>query len=637
MKNIYLAQPNNVVSGKVYFPYAVGTLAAYAWQFDSINKEYRLCDFIYKKDPVDFVCTKIEDPYLIGFSCYMWNVEYNLALAASIKNKWPDCIIVFGGQQVPDDTTMLKDNSFIDILIHGEGEQTFYLILDSFLSGGELDAIPNISFRDGAERIRTEKKIYRDVSEYPSPYSSGLFDRMLESGREEGLDFDAVLETNRGCPYGCIYCYWAGTETNFRVFPIERVFADIYWISKNQISFCICADSNFGILPRDQQIAEYLIACKKEFGFPKMFETAAAKNKDDVVFEIHKKLNAENLCCGISMAVQSFSPTVLENIGRKNISIENFSQQLERYRNEGMSTYTDIILGLPGETFESFCAGIFKAIEAGQHTSINIHPCEVLPNTILYLPEIRDKYKIKTVRAMNQDHAVFDPDNSTYSSRSEIIVSTNTMTEQDWSKAMRLATSVQSFHSFGLLKFIAIYLRKAKNISYEKFYMRLYDWIDKESRFVKSVSDDVFSNLDLFLSNRGSLCYYNPRFTNTYLYFREGLFLCCIEELNAFYDEISRYLVQYFDDRSIYADLLQFQKAKVIKPADPAMTIHFEYDWQNYFENVYDNSTVYPEKKPIVLQADECTDKTWKDYIYNKIWFGKRENKMVRVFRYGRT
>lgn len=633
MKNIYLAQPNNVISNKVYFPYAIGEIAAYSWQFEEIKQEYCLCDFIYKKDPIETVVTKMKDPYLVGFSCYMWNIEYNLALAALIKKNWPDCIIAFGGQQVPDDTKMLEKHSDIDILLHGEGEHTLYDLLLCLHSGSDLENVNNISFRKNGSPTQTQKLTYHDVSAYPSPYTQGLFDGILRDGRNTGLDFDAILETNRGCPYGCIYCYWAGTEKNFRQFPIERVNAEILWFAVNKISFCICADSNFGLLDRDKEIAHLIVECKKKYGFPQKFETAAAKNKDDDVFEIHKKLNDAEMCCGISVAVQSFSPTVLENIGRKNISLSNYSHQLERYRKEGMATYTDFILALPGETFDSFCRGIFCALEAGQHDSISIHPCEVLPNTILYSDKLREKYGIRTVRGLFQDHTLYDPKNSTYSSRVEVIISTNTMSESEWYSALCIGTCVQSFHSFGLLKFIAIYLRKAANISYFDFYMNLYDWIMKNSPFIQSVIDEVFDNAKRFIAGKGSLCYYNPTFSNAYLYLREGLFLLCLENLETFYTEVKQYLSLYFTDPVLFEDLLKFQKAKLLRPGDSAVTLSFQYDWQDYFADIFNMNYLIPQKKEIFLTAKKCDTDNWTDYIHDKIWFGKRENKMLRHFK----
>ncbi|MGN0444384.1 MAG: radical SAM protein [Acutalibacteraceae bacterium] len=633
MKNIYLAQPNNNLSQEVYLPYAAGTIAAYAFQNDKIKENYRLGEIIFLKLPVDEVVKNLENPFFVGFSSYMWNIEYNLALAERIKSTYPECIIAFGGPQIPDDTTYLEKYPFIDILMHGEGERTFLSLLLVLLEKGDLSSIKNISFRSEDRRvIHTEKEIFRNIVDYPSPYSMGIFDSIVENEAYSGLRFDAVLETNRGCPYSCIYCYWAGTESNFRQFGLERVFGDLDWMAKHKIIYCICADSNFGILKRDHEIAKYLVNLKNKYGYPQKFETSAAKNKDDFVFEINRLLNSANLNCGISVAVQSFSPTVLENIGRKNISTDNFAKQMEKYRNEGMSTYTDFILGLPGETYESFCQGLFCAIESGQHSSINVHPCEVLPNTVLYLRETIEKYDIKTIRStLCQDHVIYNRENK-FGSRSEIIVSTNTMSKSDWRRAMRLSVCVQSFHSFGLLKFFAVYLRKSKNVSYYDFYMSLFKWIESESSFTKRTLDRVCASIDSFLEEKSSLFFYDSRFSDSYLSFKEGLFLSCAAEIDEFFDDIKNYLYTYFNEEELFEDLFMYQKEIIKLPYKPQTEITVKYNWQDYFSDIFDKSKVSPRRVETRLVSDFCKEDNWFDYTRNNIWYGKRENKMLRKF-----
>lgn len=632
MKNIYLVQPSNILSGEIFLPYAAGAIAAYAWQFEDIRTTFHLGKIFFKKEPFQDVLAAMKSPFLVGFSCYMWNVEYNLALAQRVKQRWPNSVIAFGGPQVPDDTTYLSDYPFIDVLMHGEGEKTFHRVLLDLATAQSLSNIPNLSFRNELGLVHTKKELNHDLSAFPSPYLSGVFDEIVHAPENANLRFDAVLETNRGCPYSCIYCYWAGTEQNFRQFSMEKIKADLLWMAKNRIVYCICADSNFGILERDQETVEYLISLKEKYGFPQKFETSSAKEKNDAVFQINKALDQAGLNCGISVAVQSFSSDVLERIGRKNMSIRTFETQIEKYRKAGMSPYTDFILGLPGETFTSFCSGIFAALEAGQHKSINIHPCEVLPNTILYLPQTREKYGIETIVSTHyQEHTTFEK-NQLNGSRSEIIVATNTMKRQEWKRAMQISICVQSFHSFGLLKYIAIYLRKAQEICYEDFYTRLFTWIESESHRVRALLDEVCHNIDLFLEGKSGLFYYNPIFANAYLSFKEGLFLRCAYDQHAFYEELKPFLQSFFTDRLLFDDLYLFQQRSIMLPSSKDLSILFQYDWKDYFDRLYDKDNLYPQKEPTLMATGGCKASNWKDYTKKYIWYGKRENKMLRVF-----
>lgn len=629
MKNVYFVQPNNELSESLFLPYAVGTIAAYSFSRQEINREYRLCEFIFTKRKIEELLEEMDEPYIVGFSNYMWSVEYNLDLASAIKKKWPDCVIAFGGVQVPDDTEYLDKYPFIDLLMHGEGEEIFYNILIALSEKKELDNVLNISYRKNGTPIQTKKHGGCSLEEYPSPYTMGLFDYIVNDPQNKNTQFDAIIETNRGCPYGCIYCCWAGNKAGFRQFSIERVKGDLKWMATHRISFCICCDANFGILERDESIAEYIVELKKEYGYPQKFETTAAKNKDDLIFRINSKLDAGSLNRGISLAVQSMSPEVLEIIGRKNMSVKNFSAQVAKYRESGMYTYTDLILGLPGETLESFCRGLFEVIEAGQHYSINVSRLEFLPNTKMYSKSFVEKYNLKTIRSLLcQIHSSVDNDMK-YASRSEIVVETSTMSMSQWRKAQRISICVQGLHSLGLLRFFAIYLRKAKALSYYDFYMNLYEWIETESTVVKRILDKVCASFDVFLKGEGNLFFWDPRFGRVYWEFYEGLFLCCAAELDDFYEEIRKYVCRYFDDEILFEDLYLYQKNIIALPARPAKEFETVYDWISYFDKMYDSDCTVPDKKLLTLRVEESQIDNWEDYARVKVWYGKRSGTTV--------
>ncbi len=629
MKNVYLIQPNSVLSTVVYLPYSIGTIAAYSFQHQSIKDTYRLCDFIFIQTDIEEALKDIVDPYIAGFSCYMWNIEYNLALAKAVKEKYPECIIVFGGPQIPDSTEFLEEYPFADITIHGEGETVFYSILTALKNRTELSEVANISLRCGDRYIKTEKAAPGDLSDFPSPYTMGLFDGLLKSEKYKNIRMDTVLETNRGCPYGCIYCYWARSGTNFRKFSLERVKGDIEWIAKNKIGYCVCADSNFGILDRDEQIADYVIEMKAKYGYPEKFETAATKNKDDFVFRINKKLEDSGLNRGISIAVQSMSPVTLEIIGRKNMSVNNLTEQLQKYRKHNIDTYTDLILGLPGETLESFCQGLFQVIEAGQHYSVSVHRLEMFPNTIIFSDEMKDKYQIKTMRSqLCQHHSKFLNKNG-MSSRSEIVISNSTMNTSEWEIAFKVATCAQSFHCLGLLRFFAVYLRKAKNVSYYDFYMNLYSWIQNESKCIKALLEKAFKTVKPFLEGKSNLFFADERFGDIYWAFDEGLFLTCVADIENFYGEIKLYLKQYFNDDELFTDLFTYQKETVALPCDCEKTMQFKYDWCNYFSNIFDSEYTQPSKKDITVKIGKTSTQNWQDYARQIVWFGRRNGKTI--------
>jgi putative methyltransferase len=280
-KNVYLIQPNSRTGDTISLPYAVGVVAAYSLQVPTIRENFVFPTFLYKKEPLDTAMKNIKDPSVVGFSNYMWNCDYNVALAEKIKHRFPECIIVFGGHHVPDNTEYLDRHPFLDILVHGEGEEVFARILCALVDNADFSLIPNISFREkNGNILKTEKKTL-SLRENPSPYSDGLFDTLLAE-KEDGVQVDAVIETNRGCPHHCAYCCWVAPK--IRMLPEEKVYREIAWLSNNRIGYCFCADANFGMFSRDESFADAVIAARQTTGSRKSSKSHAPRGSRTLSF-----------------------------------------------------------------------------------------------------------------------------------------------------------------------------------------------------------------------------------------------------------------------------------------------------------------------------------------------------------------
>ncbi len=575
----------------------------------------------------------IEAPFLVGFSCYMWNVEYNLALAKMVKEKWPDCIIAFGGPHVPNDRSYLDQYEQIDILLFGEGERVFYALLSSFLKNEPLSTVGSIAFRCDGDVVETDKVQKLCDCDYPSPYANGYFDYILDDERYRDYQFDAVLETSRGCPYNCAYCYFIASGRTLRKFSDARVKADLDWMAQHKIVYVLCADANFGIFERDEETTDYIISLNQRYGYPKRVETTTAKNGTERTFRINRKFETAGLSRGISLDVQSMNPQTLEYIGRKNLTNDNFKEMLNRYNRAGMHTYTDILLGLPGETFESFCKGICEVIEAGQHTTINVYRVEILPNTLMSDPDYRAKHKIVSIKShLKYNHTLVTTDataDGAYASSSEISVGSSTMTTEQWAMSQKIAVCIQSFHCFGLLRYLAFFLRNSCGVSYYDFYMELFRWIGSESKFICRALEHVCHSIEPFLRGEEPLNFWDERFGKIYWAFEEGMFLTCCAELDRFYDDVKTYLKRFDTPQAMLEDLLCYQKACVVRPDQPAFQQTFAYNWTEYFSDMNNFDRALPAPQPTVLSFAGCELNNWVDYAREIVWFGKRGNKMI--------
>ncbi len=620
-KKIYMVQPNSQYGNSVYFPYAAGCLISYAFKDEIINKNFIFEGFIYKKIDIDKAVEEFKNPFLVGFSCYVWNYEYNKALAKKIKSIWPECIIVFGGHQINENSDIVNE-PYVDFILLSEGEESFKNLLFATLKYKNLQEISNIIYKENGNIIQTAK----DTAVIPdrvSPYLSGLFDELVKTENE--VTFSAILETNRGCPNKCAFCDWGNIKSKIRSYDIDMILAEIDWMAENKIEYCYCADANFGLFERDKEIVEYLIEKNKEKGFPKKFQATYSKNNPETVFHINKKLNEAGMCKGATLSFQSLSEKVLENIFRKNMPLESFHKLMIMYHSNKISAYSEIILGLPGETYESFRDGIEKLLEYGQHMSINFFNCELLTNSIMNTAEYRETYKIETaVIEQHQYHTV--PNNKNIKEYSKIVVSTSTMNSDMWIKSNIFSVFIRAFHNLGLLQCFAIYNFYENKVKYSDFYESLIEWADANR-------SSVCGKLLLFLKEKykkilegdGSLTCSDNVFGDITWPLDEFVFLKIIEEYDLFYEQIIDFLDLWFLKNDVFLDLLKYQKAIIKTPYINLNEFELEYDLYSYFYGIYKNeySPLKRIRNKLLVKSKEVPS-NMSDYARETVWFGRR-------------
>lgn len=627
-KKLYFVQPNTMLGNSIYFPYAVGVLASYALQFEDINQSYELAGIIFKEDPQEQVFDCVKDPFIVGFSNYFWNYKYNLDTAKAIKERYPECTIVFGGHQVPRNTEFLEKYPFIDVLVFGEGEIPFLNLLRALNSKLEMSAVCNIAYRgEQGEIVKTEDK-FEGVDNYPSPYLTGIFDKLCNV--PEGLEFNAQLETNRGCPYHCSFCDWCEYDIPMRRFPMERVKKDLEWISQHNISYCMCVDSNFGLFERDEEIAAFAVEQKNKTGYPDKFGACFAKDKTDRIFRINKLFNDVGMSKGVSLAFQSMSETVLENISRKNMNKDKLSEQLELYHKAGIPSYTELILGLPGETLESFSQGICELLERGQHDSINVFRCEVYPNSTLADPAYMKKFGIKTAtNHLNINHCKLS--NAIFAGGLEYIVETSTMSSEELVRATVFSACIQSVHCHGLLQCFAIYVHNTLGVSYYDFYHSFIEYFSQREGVIGDTVRRISSCIKNTDNGSTDISYINPVFGDITWPYEEAMLLDYIYKLDEFYNEAAEFLSGFGIDEKIFGELMTYQKQMIVVPGENDSECGFEYDWKGYFTSALSDkkAELVAEPSKIRLYAENVPE-DWENYARQIIWYGRRNKKTIR-------
>lgn len=468
MQNVYLVQPE-ITSGPVnehYLPFSVGCIWAYANQFDYVKNNYQLGDVVWKRERQKDVLNRIQDPAIVGFSCYVWNHNWNLTLARKIKAQWPNCLIVFGGPSINEE--WLKYD-FIDVAMFGEGEKAWAELLELHHNNKEIPRYWN-------------NPRQQDIADYPSPYLTGFFDKIIQDNPD--VSWFMMLETNRGCPYHCTFCGWGAEYLNkLKVFNLERVEQEIQWAISNNIHWMFIIDANSGILKeRDVEIA-WMIRRAIEAPGSKIRRVTFnhAKNLNEACFEMEKII--QKWTYGLEMAIQSTHIPTLEASKRINMGMNNLERAYALCRKHGIRYYTELVLGLPLETKETFINGLCKLMELGQHDSIKTYPCTVIPNSEMDSVEYRQRYGINLIYPKDMyrspEERIWDEEDQSH----EVIAmvsSTSTMTSNDMAETLTYHWMLSQFHYSGITQIVARYLHHMENISYRQFYDALYNVLQND-------------------------------------------------------------------------------------------------------------------------------------------------------------
>ena len=625
MKNVYFVQANNVYGTEVkntYIPYSVGCIQAYCQKNEIISAEYKFGKFIYTREAPEKVIEMLDNPFMVLFSCSVWNTEYNKTVAKAIKEAYPSCLITFGGHNVSNNENYLRDNDFIDFLTHRFGEEPTEGILECLATGKALDEIPNISYRNEAGEIVTTAYAPQTGTDYPSPYLEGTFDEILK----DDIVFSALFETNRGCPNSCSFCDWGSLKSKVRLFPMERVFAEIDWFVEHKIEFVFCTDGNFCLFNRDEEIADYIVHCKNTYGYPKMFRVCFTKNKFDFVFDIGTKFFKNGLDKAQTLSFQSMNEQVLKNVGRKNISTEKFRELMLKYNEINISTFSELILGLPGETYETFCEGVNILIENGQHYAINIYPCELLPNAEMGQKAYQEKFGIKSTRVpFKLIHSNEGQKKDDIVEYSEYITSTDAMSEEEWAKSLLFASYIQGLHNLGLLRALAIYYRHEHNLSYNDFYNKLLSYSKENKGTLLNKVYERISKLCLgIISGSNELVATCEGLGDVLWGFDELIFLEFYKNLEVFYKEVKECFKGIDNNEDVVDALFKYQLDIIKKIGVEHPVISSEYDFYSYFNSIFlGGYEKLVKNKTTIAVEDSVVVKDIHEFAREIVWYGR--------------
>lgn len=586
---VYLGNLSN--SQLLNVPYSCGTLRVYA-EANPIIKENVIWEpFLYHTlDGVQALADMIIDPDVLGLSCYVWNTARSKKLAKIVKERYPNCLIVFGGPAIPNHTLGFIKSSFneADILVNSEGEVSFEQILLNKINGIEdWDSVPGIWYKKNNAFVWTHQVETPKVENMESPYLKGYFDDIITELNSWNKPIVVTMETNRGCPYRCSFCVFGSSRDaiihrKIRRFNIDKIFDEISFIMRIADEVHV-TDTNFGILPRDVDIMRHFVDSKDRVT---AIQLTYAKEYNERIITISEMMNTDDFDIkGVTMDLQTATDTVLQIIQRHNVDRVRFVDTLKKLHENDVRTYTNLIIGLPGETLETFKESVEFVLE-NDPDNMNFYMLGFSGDRNVGSTETREKYKIETVMNKVLDGVEDDEDEYT-----ETILSTKDISSEEMQWLMKWRDIVLMFHFDRFLYYVAWYLKREHDERMVDFYGKLYNHFkgDKGTVIGKYTNNWYLRNYNRqsFSTYKGP---YKPHgfgweqetYFNKYAY----NWMILSELRDDLYSEIEIFLKKNYMWTPVMNDLFKFQRDQIIEFSyDPNVgkRATYNYNWFGYF------------------------------------------------------
>ncbi len=321
----------------------------------------------------------VKDSGFVCLGAMTSNLKASFALAREIKKANPNARIIFGGPHatiLPKQT--LKECPSLDIVVKGEGEETFEELLGS-TAKNNLEKIKGICFRKGKKILETpDRPPVKDLDSLPYPAYHLLPIKSYRPFPPHGrkLPFMTML-TSRGCPFRCIYCSKPVFGNRFRSQSPKRVVEEILFLKERfGIKEIMFYDDSFTL---DQKRAAELckLIIQNKIGIPWSCETRVNLVNSGLLRQMKQAG-----CYMISYGVESGSQKILENL-KKDITIEQVEKAFAETKKAGIKTVAYFMLGSPGETQETIDSTIQFSKKIGADFA-QFSACTPLPGSELF-------------------------------------------------------------------------------------------------------------------------------------------------------------------------------------------------------------------------------------------------------------
>ncbi len=359
-----------------YQSLALGYLRAYAQADDRLKGKvgFQTLDLTTDTDPWWAAYRVLElHPDVLGISVTCWSARHVYDLCRVVKAASPSVRIVLGGPEVgPIAEEVLARHAEADAVVRGEGEVTFAECLQAIAAGRDVWRVEGVTARrpDGGVVSAPERALIAELDSLPSPYLSGVM---------EPIEGAAYIETYRGCPHRCGYCFEGKGYSRIRSFSEKRIESEIRaLVMEHEVSSFSFIDPVFNLTSERLEFLSATLAPYAEKGVRLHTVEVDIERIDDSAAVLLAKAGVASVETG----PQSVGAAALAECQRR-FDAERFASGVAALKRAGISIECDLIVGLPGDTVDDFFDGMAFCfgLDPGKVQTSTLH---VLPGTDLW-------------------------------------------------------------------------------------------------------------------------------------------------------------------------------------------------------------------------------------------------------------
>ncbi|MEM7646370.1 MAG: hypothetical protein AAF203_05630, partial [Pseudomonadota bacterium] len=401
---------------------------------------------------------------------------------------------------------------------------------------------------------------------------------------------------------------------------------EIEWSAHNKIVYLDCADSNFGIVDRDINFAKWIAKAKVQTGYPKMFNFTSAKNQPKNVENIQAILGKSGIDRGISISLQSFRDQTLQAIKRFNQPKGQLDLTIKDYKQRGLESFVELILGLPNESFQSWSEGIDSLTKKDYNGVILIHPLSIVPNTPFSNREYQERYGLLYTKTRSPAQG-FNYGTESSQERETICYGSSSMTPDEWQNSYlygKCLIGAQYYH--GLSYYLAEFLWRQKALSPGQFFLKMLN--EKLGDSSSIVGHDLSEAKKLLQESLFELRPWGRQVLAPEKFYwsdqaASAIFLLTHER--EYFREMRTFITDLYPEieEELIDDLISFNQSSLKKPFQKASYVKkFNFDWPSYFFH----------GKPLKKMTTEVefVGPQWtshRDHGLHTYWFGRKNRR----------